>query len=566
MPVYATVKDWDNSFDIRNFPGVDLSGETDSRDAIQAAIDQASAVRGTKIKFPKGRYLINPAPTPHPFNGRPYGLMIKQGVSIDGEGYATSFLGGANGDMDIFCTSQVGTFPSSWAATDVELSNFLVNGRTDGSGSGFNIWMSKTQNLRMFNIISRFPGSWGIRVEQCRRVLMSQIGATHTDDTNTDGIHFVDCREVVVAGAVIYTDGDDGFIIEATSYDIHDYDITGLVVKAAKGGGLNARGVLLVQDETVFTPLRRMENIKISAAIHECGAAAVHIDGAIYARGIDIQFVARDCTNGLYISNGSSVTDGDIRACSFKGQIIDPDQAGVMMAQQGASLMRGNEIDVQVYNPGDGHVGVKLMGDRWRGRLRVDYDPLADKVDHSNGIDIYGPENQLDVACTGADVNLNLRSTAVRNTLRLGRLTGAVTADINIVALAENNLIEGGSIGSAGGVVGVARFKNVSGYLGTEVTQETSKSTQVTCNGSQGVITTHAAELVDQAIVYFLVANSVLAHSGGLKARVMVNVQSPNSKYRVWVSQIAGGTFRVGLQNVSGGALSEAVLINYEIL
>lgn len=95
------------------------------------------------------------------------------------------------------------------------------------------------------------------------------------------------------------------------------------------------------------------------------------------------------------------------------------------------------------------------------------------------------------------------------------------------------------------------------------VTQATSKSTGVTLNSSMGQITMNNAALASVTNVTFTLTNSLL--SG--KDVLILNVTNGTSgAYNAWVSSMTAGSATITLRNISGGSLSEAVVINYAII
>jgi hypothetical protein len=96
------------------------------------------------------------------------------------------------------------------------------------------------------------------------------------------------------------------------------------------------------------------------------------------------------------------------------------------------------------------------------------------------------------------------------------------------------------------------------------VTQLTSKSTGVTLNKSAGQITMNNAELANATNVTFTLTNS------GISAKdvVILSVSSGATAgaYNCWVSGKGTGTCTITLRNLSGGALSEAVVINFAVI
>tara|TARA_R110000772_G_scaffold53716_2_gene122768 strand:+ start:6197 stop:6595 length:399 start_codon:yes stop_codon:yes gene_type:complete len=100
------------------------------------------------------------------------------------------------------------------------------------------------------------------------------------------------------------------------------------------------------------------------------------------------------------------------------------------------------------------------------------------------------------------------------------------------------------------------------GAQGT-VTQATDKSTAVTLNKSSGQITMNGAALASATNVTFTLNNSLLS----AKDVLVLNVTNGTSgAYNAWVSSMGAGSATITLRNISGGSLSEAVVINYAII
>ena len=96
------------------------------------------------------------------------------------------------------------------------------------------------------------------------------------------------------------------------------------------------------------------------------------------------------------------------------------------------------------------------------------------------------------------------------------------------------------------------------------VTQGTSKSTGVTVNASMGQITTDSATLNTLTNVTFTLTNSLIS----AKDVIILNVGSgaTSGAYNCWISSMSAGTCTITLRNISGGNLSEAVVINFAII
>ena len=101
------------------------------------------------------------------------------------------------------------------------------------------------------------------------------------------------------------------------------------------------------------------------------------------------------------------------------------------------------------------------------------------------------------------------------------------------------------------------------GAQGT-VTQATSKSTGVTLNKSAGRITMNAAELAANTAVSFTLTNSLISTND----TIIVNVSGGGTvaAYTTYVSSMTAGSAVITLRNMTGGALSEAVILNYAII
>jgi hypothetical protein len=96
------------------------------------------------------------------------------------------------------------------------------------------------------------------------------------------------------------------------------------------------------------------------------------------------------------------------------------------------------------------------------------------------------------------------------------------------------------------------------------VTQATSKSTGVTLNKSAGRITMNNAALAGNTAVTFTLTNSSIS----AKDAMIVNVSSgaTAAAYAVYVSGLNAGSADISLRNMTGGSLSEAVVINYSVV
>ena len=99
---------------------------------------------------------------------------------------------------------------------------------------------------------------------------------------------------------------------------------------------------------------------------------------------------------------------------------------------------------------------------------------------------------------------------------------------------------------------------------GGTVTQATSKSTAVTLNKPCGQITTEATALAAGTEVIFLLNNSLFATSDNVV--VTLGSAGTYNAYVVRVVSTNAGQIYIALKNVTGGSLSEAILINFAII
>jgi hypothetical protein len=96
------------------------------------------------------------------------------------------------------------------------------------------------------------------------------------------------------------------------------------------------------------------------------------------------------------------------------------------------------------------------------------------------------------------------------------------------------------------------------------VTQLTSKSTAVTLNASAGRITMNNATLNATTNVTFTMNNSKLSVNDVVVLSVSENATA--GSYNCWISGKAAGSATITVRNISGGNLSEAVVINFAII
>lgn len=97
------------------------------------------------------------------------------------------------------------------------------------------------------------------------------------------------------------------------------------------------------------------------------------------------------------------------------------------------------------------------------------------------------------------------------------------------------------------------------------VTQATSKSTAVTLNTSAGRITMNNASLATATNATFVLNNSTISANDAVILTISGG-QATAGSYNVFANALSTGQVSITLRNISGGSLSEAVVINFAIL
>lgn len=97
------------------------------------------------------------------------------------------------------------------------------------------------------------------------------------------------------------------------------------------------------------------------------------------------------------------------------------------------------------------------------------------------------------------------------------------------------------------------------------VTQATSKSTAVTLNKSAGRISMNAASLAANTAVTFTLNNNLISANDTVILTISGGQTTPGS-YNVFANALGTGSVSITLRNISGGTLSEAVVINFALI
>ena len=97
------------------------------------------------------------------------------------------------------------------------------------------------------------------------------------------------------------------------------------------------------------------------------------------------------------------------------------------------------------------------------------------------------------------------------------------------------------------------------------VTQATDKSTAVTLNKPAGRITMNNASLATATNATFTLNNSFISANDTVILTISGGQATPGS-YNVFANALAAGTVSITLRNISGGSLSEAIVINFALI
>lgn len=176
------------------------------------------------------------------------------------------------------------------------------------------------------------------------------------------------------------------------------------------------------------------------------------------------------------------------------------------------------------------------------------------------------------VSANVATINGSITSNiSTQNTFTQAAFDKANNALANTTGVFNGSLTITGTISTANVTINNDIVLNDAGVYqystanNTTVTQLTSKSTAVTCNGRTGQITTNSASLAKGVGVSFTVNNSQIVSA---KDVVIVNLASGGTlnSYQVAVDAVAPGSFSICIVNNGSGPLAEALVINYAII
>jgi hypothetical protein len=149
--------------------------------------------------------------------------------------------------------------------------------------------------------------------------------------------------------------------------------------------------------------------------------------------------------------------------------------------------------------------------------------------------------------------------------------TLSATGDVTLGDASGDTITANGTFGA---IVSSSSIKSTStsggiGYAtgaGGTVTQLTSKGTGVTLNKVTGQIVTHNANLNNATNVSFTFTNSSIAATDVVTVALSNGSSHTGGAYQIWVDGVRSGACDISIRNVSGGALAEAMTINFAVI
>lgn len=206
---------------------------------------------------------------------------------------------------------------------------------------------------------------------------------------------------------------------------------------------------------------------------------------------------------------------------------------------------------------------------------------FADGTSQNSAVAYTGVDSRVTANAASANSVINTRITANIATANLftqaafdkanTSLQNTATVTVNSNLVIPGNITISGIFSTANVTINKDVVLNDAGVYqystsnNATVTQATSKSTAVTCNGRTGQITTSNASLAKGVGVSFTVNNSQIVSA---KDVVIVSIASGGTlnSYQVAVDAVAPGSFSICIVNNGSGPLAEALVINYAII
>lgn len=268
-------------------------------------------------------------------------------------------------------------------------------------------------------------------------------------------------------------------------------------------------------------------------------------------------------TQGLYYdSGGFKYTNTSVAVCT-----ISMNSGEFYFQQAGAGTAGGTPtLTTPLVIDAAGTIGMSIVPSAWNSTIKA--------IDISTGMSLFYSTSGS-VSSYGTNIYLNGSSNYIRKVTGYAAMYQQNVSDGSHVFYSAGTGTAGTTIASwtptlkldASGnalVTSNGGFGYGAGSGGT-VTQSTNKSTGVTLNKVSGQITMNAAALASNTSVTFLVTNSTVLASDN----IIVNLKGGYASYGTYdikAEGIGAGSFVITLKNISGGSLSEAVVLTFSVI
>lgn len=222
----------------------------------------------------------------------------------------------------------------------------------------------------------------------------------------------------------------------------------------------------------------------------------------------------------------------------------------------GAGVLAGQNSAGGTFVPGFDYV----VGGQWTWRTKASPFVFEGTTDDDNETTIAVTDPTADRTWTLPDVSSTFVGTTATQTLTNKTLTSPTLTAPALGAATGTSFAATGAISSSSPSAGIGYATGA----GCAVTQQTNKSTGVTCTGVSGAITMNNAALAAAAEVGFTVTDTSVAATDVVFASIASGATA--NSYTVTVDAVAAGSFHVSISNVSAGSLSQALVINFAVL
>lgn len=159
----------------------------------------------------------------------------------------------------------------------------------------------------------------------------------------------------------------------------------------------------------------------------------------------------------------------------------------------------------------------------------------------------------------------NLTNVLILDATYGANVTGNLSVTGNIVGNVTGTNIAANSISVNGNVVVGNNIRYDIVQNNATVTQLTSKSTAVTCNGRTGQITTSNSSIAKGEAITFTVNNSYITAVTDVPFIAIQNGATTNS-YSISVTRVQVGSFNITLTNNGTGPLTDTLVINFAVI